>query len=46
MLSGIGMANVAIGITSIGFIVGFNATLASYVPQAYGKGDLYSCGIF
>lgn len=32
LLSGLGMANVAIGITTNGFVVGFNSALASFVP--------------
>jgi hypothetical protein len=40
------MANVAFGILGSGVIVGFNSTMASFVPQSFGKGDLYSCGAY
>jgi hypothetical protein len=46
MMAGIGMANVTTGFTTNPIVIGFNATLATYIPQAYGAKQLRQCGVY
>ena len=45
-LAGVGLGNMILNVFGIAIIFGMNGAMETLVAQAFGKGDLYMCGVY
>ena len=46
MLAGIGLGNMVMNMLPYALMIGLNTALETLVSQAYGRKNLYECGLF